>query len=86
MIGKKMVEVWVTKYALTRGILCLPGEIDPEDPGNCYVGKLGYTLSKGDWHLLESDAKAKVLKMIKSERKSIAEKLEKLDRLEADCK
>lgn len=77
--------VWVTKYSLTKGIMHLKGLIDNEKPTNCYVGTLGFTLGKGEWHRTEEEAHRRVLEMIAHKRRNVSKLINKLDSLEREC-
>lgn len=81
---KEKSKVWVTKYLFTQGLNTFEGEIDPENLKYCYVGKLGTTLSPGEWHRTEESAIQRALAMISRKRKSIAKEILKLDSLQKE--
>ena len=83
--------VWITKYAMTQGILTavnaeVVGDLfaDRNDPGK-YITVNGPGLDlfvgKPDWHTSEAAALARVTEMIASARKSLAKKQAKLDKM-----
>ena len=93
MRDEKMIpKVWITKYALTKGIAveenakqCFPTVPD----GSMIDVKSGACrdyFHKPDWHTTEADAKRQVLKMIEAKRKSIAKQKIALDRLAESMK
>lgn len=80
-------KVWVTKYALTSGVLVLENVERPTEKmvtfrdGRSAVANYAH---KPDWHESLAEARAQIRKMIAAKRKSIAKELEKLDAL-SDC-
>lgn len=87
------MKVWVTKYALTTGVVVTTGEVcSTRTDGSMlsvkWPGSLGNRLTLFglgvDWHKTEESAKARVLAMIEAKRKSIQRSLAKLDELAFD--
>lgn len=79
------MKVWITKYALTKGI------IEAEDAevysdAEIKVTSFGHYayFCRDEWHLSLESAQSKVRKMIAAKRKSYAKKLAKLDKLEKE--
>ena len=79
-------EVYVTKYALTKGVM----KRLVEDVGNGYVatvdpGTGGYGVyGPADWQMTEDGAVKRVREMLAAERKSLAKRLARLDAIEKD--
>ena len=79
-----MIKVWVTKYALTKGIITLdchePGPLNRED----MISIGGYDTAKGDgieWHRTQESAAASAELMRKKRIKSINKQLKRLKSL-----
>lgn len=70
--------VWVTKYALTRGIFEQFGEIWSEE-GFRY--EKYYYLHKHEWHRTKEEAIARAEQMQKEALASLKKKIEKLENL-----
>lgn len=78
--GTILPKIWITKYALTTGVMTAEKVELCNPPTMIQIrGKYPAYFHKPDW--CESEAKAQVLKMIASKRKSVAKSLEKLDEL-----
>lgn len=84
----KTIKVWITKYALTRGIFEATVEV---------VGDFGYTQDSGDWRRLqvrmgreafttEEAAKANVVERIDRKIASIDKQRDKLVQLRAETR
>ena len=79
-------EVYVTKYALTKGVM----KRLVEDVGNGYVatvdpGTGGYGVyGPADWQMTEDGAVKRVREMLAAKRKSLAKRLARLDAIEKD--
>lgn len=79
-------EVYVTKYALTKGVM----KRFVEDIGNGYVATVdrnagGYGVyGAADWQMTEDGAAKRIREMIAAERKSLAKRLARLDAIEKD--
>jgi hypothetical protein len=82
-----MTKIYVTKYALTVGILEKEGEIDA-DGRYAYCGERGRIESQifhgNDWHRTRAEAQQDTLRRIAAKRKSIQKVLDKLAKLEAE--
>ena len=78
------MKVWITKYALTKGIL----EKEVEDCGDGMVKESDNnfpTYYHGtDWHTEKKSAIAKAEEMRKKKIASLKKKIEKLERMEFD--
>lgn len=79
-------KVWVTKYALTRGVLTSENAVLKERGSHIqveYPSHRGYAvpqcLFKPDWHETEEEARAQVRKMVAAAKKSLKKKEAKLD-------
>jgi hypothetical protein len=76
-------KVWITKYALTDGIMTADVVVSSEHVGvsvyllrgRCYIGK-------SNWHRSEAAARIHVDKMIEAKRKSLMKQLANLDKLD----
>lgn len=84
-MAEKM-KVWITKWALTSGVFQVDAEV--EENGGVFFKRpkdscMNYA-SHDHAHLSQESADRKVLQMIAAKRKSIAEELVKLDKLEAE--
>jgi len=67
MTGKETIIAWVTKYALTSGILKVSGEVDHDIASDMFTWggndmQRNYAHGK-DWHRTESDAKKRADEM-----------------------
>lgn len=83
-----IARVWVTKYALTRGIedytdvqQCL--DTAPDGRMISVNGSWGGFFHKPDWHLTYNDAVLRVLEIIESAQELLVRKENKLNKLEA---
>ena len=78
------MKVWITKYALTQGILEVEGVLSNISENTVVVKTDGMSqcYHKPHWHTSEDEAKERTLKMIALKRMSLAEQLTKLDKLE----
>ena len=84
------INVWITKYALTDGVIFTEAEhcisintdmilvMDGTFKGCCFHEK--------DWHTSEGSARERVFEMIKIRRKSLQKSLGSLSKLEIDLK
>lgn len=74
------MTVWVTKYALSRGVLKVMVD-DHGDGDDCVRYKAGvYFHGEGtEWHRTEASAMTRVGVLIAAARKVIAHKLQRLD-------
>jgi hypothetical protein len=84
------MKVWITKFALTRGVLeceTVAGWKAEEDGSCTVVSENSWHNSEhfygNDWHLNKCDAIHRVKKMIDAKRKSIKKQLDKLAAFEA---
>ncbi len=75
--------VYVTKYALTQGVLIREVR---ETHTPAMVATIGSVqcFHKPDWHLTEKEAKERVKEMIQSKRNSIERMTKKLDKIERE--
>ena len=81
------MTLYITKYALTRGILEVEGnlyESKPECAAWYMVGKYTASVYKPDWHTDKRDAIARASQMLKMKRSSLVRQMEKLNRLMGD--
>lgn len=81
------MKVWITAYALTRGIIeCTQrgvGDLDGSIVVEWAGGLNGEARFRGhDWRPTKDAAERRMLSMIAAKRKSIAKQLAKLDKLE----
>lgn len=89
--------VYVTKYALTQGILFYPkahrcyfntwnskaNDWDQEDPDMVSVARGTNFMGEGrDWHLTLEGAQARARDLVDAKRKSIDKELKRLDNLD----
>lgn len=82
--GKQAMKtkIWITRYALTKGVMTASAEIN-KAMATVYDGhRLKLFLHGNDWHRTQDGAVAHVNKMIEAKRRSIVNQIEKLDRLE----
>lgn len=84
MVENEILDVWITKYALTEGIQTARAERCKGNEDMIRAG--GGYFHRSDWHCSEADALARVTQMLQGQRKSVAKKLAKLDKLEAALK
>ena len=80
---KNSVRVYVSKYALTKGIFVVSGKISQN--GVLTVQESGHMptyFCEGEYHLTKEGAVTKARKMIAAKRKAIDKQLVKLDMLE----
>lgn len=80
------MKVWVTKYALTKGVL----EVDAKTVGHGMVGVKGEFLtayySKRDWHASHEQAIARAKEMREAKLASLEKKIKKLEALDFSAK
>lgn len=76
------MKVWITKYALTRGILERDGDIC-EGNTNLFrvTNKYPEYYHGGDWHKTEEAARAKAEKMRLLKIKSLKKSLDNLEKM-----
>jgi hypothetical protein len=78
MIHEQDVMVWITKYALTKGIFCKEAEIKGDmikyDRYSCEL--------KPDWHLTQEEAIKRAEEMREKKIKSLKKSLAKMEGLE----
>ena len=78
--------IYITKYALTRGILEAPQKAPPERGMVTVTWKGGLNgvlyLHSGEWSYDPNEAKKRVRDMIEAKRASLKKSLAKLNRLE----
>jgi hypothetical protein len=78
---RKVIRVWVTKFALTRGII----ECDVEDCGRGMVQQIGTDYPTyfhgGDWHLDLGRAERRAHDMKRAKISSLEKQLKKLHEL-----
>lgn len=84
------MKVWITKYALSSGIIEADAEISSNFPSmiNCaktgFFADIPFPVFHGDgkdWHRTEADAKARANAMVQAKIKSVKKSLEKLEKL-----
>lgn len=82
------MKIWVTKYALSRGILEQEGEVVHDHPTMFRVRMLdGITValySANEWFKTRAEAVKRVRVLIQAKRQSIGKQLKNLDRLEQE--
>jgi hypothetical protein len=84
--GKEQaMKVWITKYALTSGVIETEAEISgtTKSPKSMIVCHLGY-FHKPDWHSTEVSALKRVKLMFVNRIKSLEEKIQSLRRKEQE--
>ncbi len=85
MSEPEMIDVWITKYALTTGIHMARGEVCINVKSNMILvrdNRLGWTYFHAPfWHRTEAAALDHFGELIAAKRKSIAKSLAKLDQL-----
>lgn len=83
MSGPKRTVVWVTKYALTKGIY----KVEAERVGDRMVrvngsnGSFAYYLHDGQWHLTYAQARQRAFEMIEAAERSLEKRRKKLEAL-----
>ena len=80
----KQVKVWITKYALTRGILECKAEYNEDYPGMILIKGNGPCTANAyyhgcDWHLTEIGAKSRASEMIDSKIECLKKQIAKLE-------
>lgn len=78
-------KVWITKYALTRGILeAFNAEMPSPNKHHILVrcGKISRWFYGRDWHTSEAMAVLRAIEMLSARRRRIALELDKLTRTE----
>lgn len=84
MSESKMIDVFVTKYALSAGVTRTRGEVVEPHYLSVTDGPLrGLFLSAGDWHHTEAAALARVKEMVVAKSKSLTKAQKKLDALKS---
>lgn len=77
-------KVWITKWALTRGIL-VAENVECSDTGGSILvtqGRSSVRFVGRDWHQSEARAVLRVMEMVTEKRKATAKQLEQLALLE----
>ena len=87
MDDEKTVKAWVTKYALTSGIMEVGGTISKQYAGLFHVpakerGHFGQTFHGLDWHTVKADALDRAEEMRKAKIASLKKQIAKLEALE----
>ncbi len=80
-MSEEHVTVWVTEYALTRGVMRMSGTLRD---GRFRARSLTGSVSHADWHLDEDSARRRVVELISARRKALLQQLEKLDKFSAE--
>lgn len=80
------MKIWITKYALTKGILEKEAEVDDSKRMARVVSGLGWTeyYHRDDWHKTQEAAKAQAEVMRKKKIVSLAGQMAKLQALRFD--
>ena len=73
--GTKIPVVWITKYALIRGVFTTENVVllDPSSPGSMIrteKTRFRYYFPKKDWHLTADEARVRVEEMVEAKMKS----------------
>ena len=76
------MKVWITKYALTQGILEKEAEICSTVPDNTMIKTVGSKYPEyyhgSDWHYTNEEAVAKAEKMRRNKIESLRKQIKKL--------
>lgn len=83
MTGKTMIDVWITKYALTSGVEKALAEHGPDYPGMVTVRRGIYPQSfhGKDWHRTEAAALARANQMRLDRIAALKKQLTRLQKL-----
>lgn len=76
------MRVWISKYALTKGIFEVDAEIYEERMATWKVNGRSNHAHGCDWHRTREAAVARALEMVSAKRKSLAKSLAKLEKLQ----
>ena len=85
---EKLIKVWITKYALSKGIFTAEAEVCTEGPSPCGMITVPgsqslmdcrYHGQGRDWHTSEASAKAKAEKMRSKKIASMKKQIKKLE-------
>jgi hypothetical protein len=76
-------KVWVTKYALTSGVIVAEADISHDMATFRTEGGFTVHFHGEDWHASKESAEVRFMKMIEAKRKSLQKQIKKLDALEA---
>ena len=76
---EETVTAWVTKYALTSGIIETKGQVS--DTGSLFFGKHGYAYRK-DWQTSEQLAIERFHEMRLKKISSLKKQIEKLEKMQ----
>lgn len=78
---EEIKKVWITKYALSRGIIETEGRIDEDYPGLLDAkGIINYLHGEGkEWHRTKESAIAKAEEMRQKKIESLKSLIEKLE-------
>ena len=84
---REIIHVWVTKYALTKGIIEAEAIITSDD--SVSIMDFNSELSmpwfyKGSWHRTKEDAVKRAEEMRKKKIESLKKQIEKLEKLKFD--
>ena len=83
-IKEYLMKVWITKYALTRGIIEADGELTSSDSVSILNRDLSlptHWFYKGDWHSDKESAIAKAEEMRQKKIESLKKQIEKLEEM-----
>lgn len=73
------MKVWITKYALSSGVVIAEGQTRAD---KSVIVVRGHPFFKPDWHTTEEEANKRVLELIRRKRKAHVKALDKLLALE----
>jgi hypothetical protein len=85
----ELVHVWITKYALTSGILEADGKLTGDvgayfsEAGTSFDSRRLFVGPK-DWHHSKAEANVRVLAMIDAKVKSLKRSLAKMEKMRAE--
>lgn len=76
-----IMTIWITKYALTKGIYSVEAEIDANIDMAVMRGSFSEYFHKSEWWKTEQDAKKKAEEMRKTRIASLKKSLKKMEDL-----
>ena len=82
-IEEKLMKVWITKYALTKGIIETEGEVSDDFPDILDAkGIVNYLHGEGkEWHMTKESAVQKAEEMRQKKIASLKKQIDKLERM-----
>lgn len=81
-MSEEKVHAWITKYALTKGIIEIDGTVERDSPRALayrFAGSYTNYVHGNQWHRTKVAAEARVAEMVEAKKASLRKQLAKLE-------